>query len=406
MHYVGIDWADVEPQSFVILTHQGNGIKDQGKFERSVEGLGNFIEHLQQLSPDPSQIAIGIDHKGGLTTSTLMAEGYQVYAINPKSADRARDIYRPAGGKDDKTDAFVHAKMVQAGCGGAKPLRPRSSVDKQLSELLRLRRNLVKNRTQQKQMLGSILSRIAPALRTLCGAFQTQWVRAMLQRFPLHQDLCEVHGNTLNAFFAKHRMQKKTEQKIRRVRKQKPVIYNNQQANTHRLQVRSLLRSICAIDEQIEALNERIEELGNQHRDQQIYQSLPNDSEVTLAGLCSAFGPRRQDAPRWRQYASFFGLCPVTNQSGDRREVRKRLAYDRVLYQSFINLADSSKNRKDCWASSYYQNKRNEGKGHHHALRCLAHKWVKILHAMWRNRTPYDEEFHRNNRRKHQMQNS
>ncbi|MFP4027752.1 MAG: hypothetical protein ACLFWL_08185 [Candidatus Brocadiia bacterium] len=60
---------------------------------------------------------------------------------------------------------------------------------------------------------------------------------------------------------------------------------------------------------------------------------------------------------------------------------------------------DSTRHKSDCWAHAYYLKKRSEGKSHYHTLRCLACRWMKILHAMWRNRSEYDEDFHRRRRR-------
>jgi hypothetical protein len=33
-------------------------------------------------------------------------------------------------------------------------------------------------------------------------------------------------------------------------------------------------------------------------------------------------------------------------------------------------------------------------KGHHTALRALAYKWIRILYACWRSRTPYNESLY------------
>jgi len=42
------------------------------------------------------------------------------------------------------------------------------------------------------------------------------------------------------------------------------------------------------------------------------------------------------------------------------------------------------------WALDYYRRKRAEGKSHTMAVRALANVWVRIIYAMWFNRTCYD----------------
>jgi len=41
------------------------------------------------------------------------------------------------------------------------------------------------------------------------------------------------------------------------------------------------------------------------------------------------------------------------------------------------------------WAQAYYQRKRSEGKSHTVAIRALANVWLRIIYAIWRDRTPY-----------------
>lgn len=43
------------------------------------------------------------------------------------------------------------------------------------------------------------------------------------------------------------------------------------------------------------------------------------------------------------------------------------------------------------WAAACYQAQRNNGTGHHAALRVLAYKWDRILFRCWKDRIPYDE---------------
>ena len=52
--------------------------------------------------------------------------------------------------------------------------------------------------------------------------------------------------------------------------------------------------------------------------------------------------------------------------------------------------ADQS--RRGCaWAQAFYEKQRAKGRTHHAALRALAHKWLKIILAIRRTGTPYNE---------------
>jgi len=57
-----------------------------------------------------------------------------------------------------------------------------------------------------------------------------------------------------------------------------------------------------------------------------------------------------------------------------------------------------------CGRSSRCDKQRASGHTHHQALRALAHKWLKILLAMQRNGTPYNEAVFLNSRRAYLLQ--
>ena len=53
------------------------------------------------------------------------------------------------------------------------------------------------------------------------------------------------------------------------------------------------------------------------------------------------------------------------------------------------------------WAEAYYQKKKDQGKSHACAMRCLGQRWLKILWKMWQTRCAYDEARHALNQVKH-----
>jgi hypothetical protein len=53
------------------------------------------------------------------------------------------------------------------------------------------------------------------------------------------------------------------------------------------------------------------------------------------------------------------------------------------------------------WAQTYYQHHRQKDRSHANALRRLGHRWLKIIHKMWMDRTLYDPELHHRNQLQH-----
>jgi transposase len=87
---------------------------------------------------------------------------------------------------------------------------------------------------------------------------------------------------------------------------------------------------------------------------------------------------------------SYSGIAPVTRRSGKSTSVRRRWACPKFLRQTFHEFARCSISQS-VWASAYYRMQRARGKKHHAAVRALAFKWIRIIHASWKSRTLYNE---------------
>src|SRR5262249_28467035 len=94
------------------------------------------------------------------------------------------------------------------------------------------------------------------------------------------------------------------------------------------------------------------------------------------------------------------GTAPVTYESGQVRRVKLRRACILGLRSALHLWADQSR-LASSWAATFYQAHRDLGQSHACALRTLAHRWLKIIAAMLRTRTPYDPEKHLRNQQAH-----
>ena len=132
-----------------------------------------------------------------------------------------------------------------------------------------------------------------------------------------------------------------------------------------------------------------------EHPDAQVFQTLPINADNTIAHLLAGFGEDREQARSAQSLAAAWGVAPVTMASGKTKTVRRRRAADHTMNQALLNFAFNTAMTAECWASDFYRRKRAEGTAHYTALRCLAQRWVKVLYAMWKHQTPYDEQHHR-----------
>lgn len=400
MIFVGCDWARSKHDVFIMDEHGATLL--QATIPHSAEGLDDLARTISDIEPDPAQVDLGVELHDGALLSCLLDQGYTVYGINPKSAERARDRYRPSGSKDDKSDAFILADIVRTDAGSLRPMRPDSSATQELRAWVRLRASHVQEKTAHCQRLRTILDEWCPGLSALCGDFNRQWQRDLISQFPLHQDLCAAHGNRLNAFAKTHRLRALTVTRIQAAKSQEPLRIPASRLEALRAAIRYLAEAIERLVKAVGEIEATLETLVAAHPDAVIFTSLPVRGTATVATLLSAFGQDKEHAPDWRELAARWGAAPVTVQSGRARHVKRRRACDHVVNQALIFFAFKTAFTPGCWAADYYQTKRARGVHHYTALRCLAQRWIKIMYRLWKDGITYNEQLHQANRRPQQ----
>ena len=80
----------------------------------------------------------------------------------------------------------------------------------------------------------------------------------------------------------------------------------------------------------------------------------------------------------------------VVERSGNSSWTHWRFLRPTHISQTFIDFAFLSL-RTSFWAEAFYAAQRAKGKSHNKAIRALAYKWQRIIFAMWKTRTPYNE---------------
>jgi len=399
MLFIGLDWARTK-HDLIAINQKGN-ILLKLRLQHDPAELASTAQKIAALEPNPANIRVTIELHDGALLAWLFTQGYTIYGLNPKSADRAREQYRPSGGKDDTTDAFVLADLTRVHSDKWRPLQHNAEATQALHDWVRLRANLTQEKTALCQRLRAILDEWCPALSRLCNDFNRQWQQALLIDFPLQQDLAAEHGNRINGWVKTHRLRSTTAENMRMLRTVAVLPIPAGRISALRFEIRHLAGRISELTRQLDAIDTELTERVEAHPDAAIFQSLPVKGTFTVAALLAGFGQNRESAPSWRELASRWGAAPITVQSGKSRHVKRRRACDHTMSQVFVFFCFKTAFTAGCWAEEYYRNKRAQGGDHYATLRCLAQRWIKILHRMWLNQCPYDEAFHQKNRLEH-----
>jgi hypothetical protein len=292
-------------------------------------------------------------------------------------------------------DAFVLADTLRTDGGSLRRFRPTRKRAQQLLSWLAVRDELVRERTAKMQQVRAVLDEWCPELSALCDNLSCIWQRELLMAFPLQQDLvgadpAEVAAACGRKLSASARRRLETALAARCL----PIPAGRREALAW--QVRELVARIGELSERIEQIEKRLSVLVAAHPRAHLVWSLPVKGIVTCATVLAIMEDAEQAS--WRELAARWGVAPVTRQSGKSRGVRRRRGCDHFVCQVLTHFAHCTAQVKGSWAHQMYRSKRAATGEHFTTLRKIAGRWVKVLCAMWRDDSTYDEQLHQANR--------
>jgi transposase len=390
--FVGFDRADDRHQVCLL---DGEGVAIDLAVSNTPEDLARLLTAIREQEPDPAQVLVALEDPKGPFFEAFLDAGYMVYPINPKALERFRERYHLSGTKTDVIDARALADLLRKDRDAFQPLQSDSELTRELRVLTRDAADLEKTQTMLVNQLLDALKLVFPGVLAFFSDFTAPVALAFLAAFPnldlarqasLRQirEVLRKAGQPLAAEKAKHIYEGLHGEQFT----VDPVTVRGKTE-----QIRTLVALLRPLHQRALAYQRRIRELLKDHPDRAIFLSLPGAGTLLAARMASEFGDRRERFPSYRGAAAFAGTAPVTRRSGKSRVVVFRRGCCKPFRETMYQFAFCSLTKCD-WAHSYYRIKRAQGLKHAEALRCLGNVWMRIIVAMWRNRTTYDEHMY------------
>ena len=395
-YFAALDWAR-DHHDVVVVDRHGT-IVCELRFEHTAEGWRTLGERLRPFVP----LAIAIETSQGLAVEQLLAAGYAVYPVNPKSAHRYRERQSPSGVKDDRRDAWSLADALRLDGHGWKPL---ASEDPLLAELRLLTRDevlLIAQRTALINQLQSALRDYYPAALEAFADWTCPGAWAFVARFPTPQVLTQAGRRQWEKFLHAHKIWRAATAESRLATFQKAEQLQGSPATVaaKSLLAVSVVQLLQVLEGQLETYRARIQECFARHPDHDLFGSLPGAGPKLAPRLLSEIGEDRTRFESAEGLQAYAGTAPLTIKSGQIEKHRVRFWCSPSLRAAVHHWAEHSRTRC-AWAQAYYQAHRDRGHSHACALRCLGQRWLKILWKMWQTGTRYDEALHTRNQIKH-----
>lgn len=395
MVYVGIDWSD-QHHDLCILNEAGDKL-NTFRISHTKDGFEQAHMHIAKHA-SPEQVRVSIETKDSLLVDFLSELGYTLYFLNPKQTDRLRDRHRMSRSKSDSFDAYVLADAVRTDAHLFNALSPLDEESLKLRVLTRTRENIVTRKVSVQNEITTYLKRYFPVALELFDGIDNLEAMSFLLQYPSYQQAKSVSESRIASIIGKHggiskaiaeRHAKSVREKLNQVQPTPSAAVSA----SYPLAVKSLIRQLCSILKEIEALNSDISKNYNNHPNKDLIGSLPGVADILGSIIAAELGAditRFQDI---KTLKAFGGSSPVTVQSGKFRSVHIRRACNYHLRRA-LHLASQTAIRTQRWARELYDRLRSEGKSHGRALRAVADQLLEMLYVILIRRTPYSEAYH------------
>ena len=404
--FAGIDLGDRKHS--VHLTDAAGTFVGASTFSHGGRGIARLLSWLlDKTGADPGSVGVALEVPHGAVVDGLLDRGFATFAINPKQADRVRELLTLSGAKDDPRDAEGLSLALRVIPRIFRHLQPKHPVLVLLRDRSRLRADLVKRRTQLSQKVRAQLLRYFPAMWQLAGSLSGLWGALFVtlwERAPTPAQARRLRRTTLEKELRECRIRKRSVEEVRAVLCQPaPVVAPGVTAGAVET-IGMLLAQLKLVHEQVKTVDRGIDELleelpaalgeaGDEvdHGDSLTrLRSMKGAGPVVAAGL---FGEASDllVGGTFEQTRAYLGAAPVTRRSGRKRTHHKRRAVNRHGQNALYHFAMAA-----IAADPGFQRQKEvlKARGHNHAriLRTLGDRLLRIFFAMQRDKTLYDAE--------------
>jgi transposase len=361
-----------------------------GRIDNTPPALAAFVEQLEALR-EAGPLKVGIDVVGGIAsvlTAMLLDAGIEVVHVSGLAVNRAREGTAGGEHKSDPRDAAVIADQVRHR-QDLRAIEPTGELDAEIRLLVARRRELVGDQTRRINRLRDLVASIHPGLERVVDP-TTKAGQQLLGRYVTPAEVRRAGRRRLAEHILRagriprRHAEELADKALAAAREQTIAVPGERVAadlvRELAVEAAGARSRLCALDRDLQAALAR-------HPDAALIQSLPGMG-VTLAAEFIAEAESIKRFPTADRLAAAAGLAPVLKQSGKVRYLKRahggNKTLKRVLFQSaFCSLTHPH-------STAFYRRKRAERKTHHQAVLALARRRVDVLHAMPRNRTPYE----------------
>jgi transposase len=388
--WIGWDWAD---QHHDLFLETAEGKTEMVRLLNQPHPLHTWLKALGQRFGQRKVLLCLEASRSALLPIFLEYPFLELYLVNPKSLARFREVFRPGGSKSDALDCALACQLVKNHAAALPQFVAEDPVTLELAQLVSFRRDLVNQRSALANQLTSVLKLYYPlALAMLQQDTTTALAANFVLKFPTLRALQETPLHRVRQFFLGQgcRLTEGLQERLQTIKGAVAVSTQAHWNNPNSFMACALADQLKAVVARVDQLEEHIRILAQQHPNQALAESVPGAAAALEPRLMVALGTHPENCASAAKLAVRSGVAPRRVQSGNRCLTTRRYAKPQFLHQTWIEFAKCSVLQCD-WARDFVAAKTKAGKSYYTAIRALAYKWTRILHACWQRGINYDE---------------
>ena len=340
-------------------------VRSFGTMTRDLEALRDWLKEL------------GVTHVGMESTGVYwkpvhaLLEGHFALIVG-----NAHHIKAVPGRKTDVKDAEWLAELVRHGL--IKPSFVPPPAIRELRDLVRLRRSLTEARSTERNRTLKLLEtaniKLASVASEVFGVSGMAMLKALIENKAAPTEMAELARG-----------------KLRRKREPLALALEGRMTEHHRYVLAFHLRRLAAIEEDLRALDARIEERVQPFQAQrQLLQQIPGVDALVAVTIIAEVGIDMSVFGNAMRLAAWAGVCPGNHESAGKRKSGATRHGNVHLKTALVTAAVCGSRQK----GSYYKDKYHRlraRRGRLRATMAIAHKILIAAYHMLARGVPYRE---------------
>jgi len=384
-------------------------VRNSDNIKAVVNHAGFDAAHRELLAlfpaHSPADILVGLEFAGhhGYTFAHYLAhKGYTVVSVLPAHTKRAKKLEDNSPNKSDDKDARLICKLTGDGIFVPFPFLDTPYIDLKL--LVVQHHRLVVEQTRFKNRLQTLLDTVWPEYMTHFSNLTKRAPLAILERWPLPQDILEASPRTVLQFVKKVSRNHIPPAKVHALlTSARNTVGLKDGLEERRLELRFLFDRWTLLREQMRELEAKIEALVEVCPEAYVLTTVPEVSVICAATIVAELGtPDTYEHPA--QIIKLAGMNLVGRESGlsvNGRRWQSKRGRPMLRRQLFLLAGRWCKARGGLLREHYVAMCERNGNCRTKAVSAVARKIVPVLFEVMRPGQPFDvEKYLRNRRRK------